>query len=75
MREVGAGDAQTQLDLLKEIMGDISSFKKEDIYGKFFLSVKNLMSDRCNTQKKFNKLFIDYRSQIIPKMKSDWETL
>ena len=75
MREVGAGDAQTQLDLLKEIMGDISSFKKEDIYGKFFLSVKNLMSDHCNAEKKFNKLFIDYRSQIIPKMKSDWETL
>ena len=75
MREVGAGDAQTQLDLLKEIMGDISSFKKEDIYGKFFLSVKNLMSDHCNTEKKFNKLFIDCRSQIIPKMKSDWETL
>ena len=36
MREVGAGDAQTQLELLKEIMGDISSFNKEDIYHKFF---------------------------------------
>ena len=33
------------------------------------------MSDRCNTQKKFNKLFIEYRSKIIPKMRSDWETL
>ena len=31
MREVGAGDAQTQLDLLKEIVGDISSFNKEVI--------------------------------------------
>ena len=29
MQEVG--DVQTQLDLLKEIMGDISSFNKEDI--------------------------------------------
>ena len=43
MQEVGAGDAQTQLDLLKEIMGDISSFNKEDICDKFFSSVKNLM--------------------------------
>ena len=33
------------------------------------------MSDLCNTQKKFNKLFIDYKSQIVPKMRSDWETL
>ena len=41
MREVGAGDAQTQLELLKEIMGDNSSFNKEDIYDKLFSSVKN----------------------------------
>ena len=71
MQEVGAGDAQTQLDLLKEIMGDVSSFNKEDISDKLFSSVKNFMSDCCNKQKKFNKLFIEYRSQIIPKMRSD----
>ena len=29
MQEVRAGDAQTQLDLLKKIMGGISSFNKE----------------------------------------------
>ena len=39
MREVGAGDAQTQLDLLKEIMGDICSFKKEDM-ASFFICPK-----------------------------------
>ena len=26
MREVGAGDVQSQLDLLKEIIGDLSNF-------------------------------------------------
>ena len=33
------------------------------------------MSDRCNTQKKFNKLFIDYRSTVLPKIKSNWNEL
>ena len=28
MREVGAGDVQSQLDLLKEIIGDLSNFGK-----------------------------------------------
>ena len=30
------------------------------------------MSDQCNTQKKFNKLFIDYHSTVLPKIKSYW---
>ena len=33
------------------------------------------MSDQCNTQKKFNKLLIDYRSTILHKVKNDWDTL
>ena len=45
------------------------------IVDNFFSSVKNLMLDRCNTQKKFNKLFIDCRSTILPKIKTDWDTL
>ena len=68
MREVGAGDAQSQIDLLKEITGDLSDFGQKN----FFSSVKNVMSDRCNTQKKFSKLLIDYRSTILPKVKTDW---
>ena len=45
------------------------------IVDNFFSSVKNLMLDRCNTQNKFNKLFIDCRSTILPKIKTDWDTL
>ena len=40
-----------------------------------FSSVKHLISDHCSTKKKFNKLFIKYRSKIHSKMRSDWETL
>ena len=75
MREVGSGDAQAQLDLLKEVVGDVNEFAKKDFSEKFFSSVKNLMSDRCNTQKKFNKLFIDYRSTVLPKIQSNWNEL
>ena len=71
LREVDSGDAQAQLDLLKEEVGDVNEFEKKDFSEKFFSSVKNLMSDRCSTQKKFNKLFIDYRSTVLPKIKSN----
>ena len=75
LHEVGSGDAQAQLDLLKEMVGDVNEFAKKYFSENFFSSVKNLMSDRCNTQKKFNKLFIDYRSTVLPKIKSNWNEL
>ena len=76
LREVGSGDAQAQLDLLKEVVGDISdASSKSNFSDTFFASIKNLMSDRCYTQKKFNKLLIDYRNTVLPKVKSNWELL
>ena len=73
LREVGSGDAQVQLDLLKEVVGNVNEFVKKDFSENFFSSVKNLMSDRCNTQKKFNKLFIDYRSSFANnQIKLEW---
>ena len=36
LREVGAGDAQSQLDLLKEIIGDLSDFGKKNFSDNFF---------------------------------------
>ena len=56
-------------------VGDVNEFAKKDFSEIFFSSVKNLMSDRFNTQKKFNKLFIDYRSTVLPKIKSNWNGL
>ena len=43
MREVGADDAQSQLDLLKKIIGHLSDFGKKNFSDNFFSSVKNLM--------------------------------
>ena len=45
MREVGAGDSQSQLDLLNEIIGDLSEFDKKIFSDNFFSSVKNWMLD------------------------------
>ena len=54
------------------MVGDVNEFAKKDFSENFFSSVKTLMSDQCNTQKKFNKLFIDYCSTVLPKIKSNW---
>ena len=44
-------------------------------FNKAFASIKNLMSDRCVTPKKFNNLFVEYRKQIVPLALKDegWE--
>ena len=53
LREVGSGDAQAQLDLLKEVAGNISdASSKSNFSDTFFASIKNLMSDCCYTHKK-----------------------
>ena len=71
IQEVSAREAPTQLEIMKEIMDNISPLNKKDMT--IFSVVKNL--GYCNTQKKFNKLFIKYRHTILPKMRSDSETL
>ena len=52
LREVGSGDAQAQLVLLKEVVGDISdALSKSNFSDSFFVSIKHLMSDHCYTEK------------------------
>ena len=49
---VGGGDAQTQLDTLKEILSEIaenSGNTDSSFISKTFVSIKNLMSDLCAT--------------------------
>ena len=63
LREVGAADAQSQLELFCEILDDVCSsvLNKEEIINKTFINIKNLMSDRCNTQ----NLFVEFRKNIL----------
>ena len=65
MREVGTADAQTQLDVFQEILGDSVQNKDEIITSTFIINTKYLMSDHCAVQKKSNYLFIDFRKNIF----------
>ena len=76
LRSTGSGDAETQLNVLKEIFEDISDFSSDkSFFSKTFSSIKNLMSDRCTTQKKFNRMFSEYRNSIIPDITENWAQL
>ena len=52
--EVGTADAKSHLDLFCEISDDVCSCleNKDEIINKNFINIKNLMYDRCNSQKK-----------------------
>ena len=52
LREVGGADAQSQLDLFKEVLDEIEVNQTKCLATKVITSIKNLMSDRYATQKK-----------------------
>ena len=60
--KVGAADAQSQLDVFCEVLEVVRKTTGDDGNSKFnkvFASIKNLMSDQCATQKKFDNLFVE----------------
>ena len=65
--EVGTADAKSHLDLFCEISDDVCSSleNKDEIINKTFINIKNLMYDRCNSQKKISKLFAEFRRNIL----------
>ena len=76
LRPIAAQDAQSQLDVFKEVLDDIGNFSSdENFVAKTFASIKNVMSDRCATQKKFNRIFTEYRETVIPSVQENWQTL
>ena len=70
LREVAASDASTQLDIFKEVLDDIGEYTadKKSFVDNAVCSIKNTISDRCATQKKFNNLFKQFRKDILPKV-------
>ncbi len=78
MRDMAAGDSASTLGLLKEVLGDVAGMKGGDISAsvqRMFASMKNTMSDRAASEKKFNELLHDYRASILPNVVSDWNEL
>ena len=52
-----------------------NTYDDSEFASKAAISIKNLMSDRHATQIKFNKLFEDYRKELLPLLRSDWNDL
>jgi hypothetical protein len=76
LRDMACGDAESQLNLLKEVLGDItSSVEDENADKKVMKSIKNLMSDRCIVQKKFNEILQTYRQSILPEVVEEWDIM
>ena len=46
-----------------------------DWVNKIIKSIKNVMSDRCAVQKKFNNLFTCFRKDVLPSVVEGWESL
>ena len=79
MREVAGGDAETQLNVLKEVMKEVVASEScspdqanSSSNNKIIASIRNIMSDRCGVQKKFNDLMADYRKEIVPEVIAGW---
>jgi len=81
IRETESGSAQTTLNTLEEILDDLTSAaaarKGEGTEtGKIILSrIKSTMTDRAATEKAFNDLLSQYRSEILPTVLQEWEKL
>ena len=69
LREMHEGTASTQLETIKEVLSDIAKMGNQDensSVAKIVYSIKNLMSDRCIVQKKFNELYLKFRTDVLP---------
>ncbi|CAB4040037.1 Hypothetical predicted protein [Paramuricea clavata] len=76
LRDMACSDAESQLNLLKEVLGDItSSVEHENADKKVMKSIKNLMSDRCIVQQKFNEILQTYRQSILPEVVEEWDIM
>ena len=78
IREVSSGNAETQLNVLLDILPEIEESLQDtekNISSKIISSIKNIMSDRHIVQKKFNSVFQDYRASVLPNVAENWDVM
>ena len=72
LRDVSGGTAEEQLKVMKEVLNDVIGMKEgkedRDMVAKIVYSIKNLMSDRCIVQKRFNEI-------VVPTVMEGWENM
>ena len=56
-------------------MLELSEVDIKEGTAKILSSIKNLISDRCTTQKKFNRLFAEYRKEVLPTIMDNFHSL
>ena len=69
-------DKARKMHACKEVLGDItSSVDDKNADKKVMKSIKNLMSECCIVQKKFNEILQTYRQSILPEVVEEWDNI
>jgi hypothetical protein len=76
MRDMATKSSQDTLDCFKEILNDINLASENEHAGKnILINIKNTMSDKAATEKKFNEILSEYRKEILPQVIKNYEQL
>ena len=82
LREMSCKSSATVLETFQDILDDISNLCTDsekstgsEIGMEILRNVKNTMSDRAATEKKFHQLLQEFRMDILPKFVENWNSL
>ena len=79
LRDLLTKGGKDTLDVFKDILYDLDKvyYKPEigDVSQDILFQVRNVMSDKASSEKKFRELLEGYRREVLPKVKSDWNEL
>ena len=79
LRDLLTKGGKDTLDVFKDILSDLDKvyYKPEigDVSQDILFHLRNVMSDRASSEKKFGELLEDYRREVLPKVKKDWNEL
>ena len=83
LREMSSKSAETVLDTLKTILQDITDLcqekenndKERNVGYRLLSNIRNTMSDRAATEKKFHTLLESFRIDILPDFVKNWDEL
>jgi hypothetical protein len=78
LREMATKSAQNTLDTFQEILQDISDTNKESNFNsgdRILCNIQNTMSDRAATELKFNDLLENYRLELLPQIRTDYNNM
>ena len=79
LRDLLTKGGKDTLDVFRDILSDLDKvyYKPEigDVSQDILFHLRNVMSDRASSEKKFGELLEAYRREILPKVKADWNEL